>query len=450
MTEHVDPAALETISKEIKGFGDNVTALRDSLQKDLADVRKIAEEAKGAASHPEIKAQLDALTTSVAEKHTAIEKSVKSVQDHADEVEKKMNRLRLGAGQDVDAEVKAAREFHRTALSIRGELKAGTVITDDKIDFDGIKSWNDQFKTYLRAKDDRSVDAKAMSVGSDPDGGYLVPVAVSSRMLSIVYETSPMRELATVETIGTDAIEYPIDDDEADCGWVGETEARTETGTPQVGVQRIPVHEMYAMPKATQKLLEDASIDVEAWLGRKVGEKFGRTEATAFISGTGVKQPRGILSYASGTTRGMVERGAAGHATAITADSLLRLSTSLKEPYTAGASWLMRRATTTAVMLLKDGNGQYMWRPGLEAGKPSVLLGSPVREAADMPTVEAGALPIAFGNWRQGYTIVDRLGISTLRDPYTAKPFVLFYTRRRVGGDVTNFEAFKLMVVSAS
>src|SRR3954452_22888947 len=148
---------------------------------------------------------------------------------------------------------------------------------------------------------------------------------MSPRILSIIFETSPMRELATVETIGSDAIEYPIDDDEASASWVGETETRTTTNTPVVGVQRIPVHELYAKPKATQKLLEDASIDIEAWLAGKIGEKLARLEATAFVSGNGVKRPRGFTTYSSGTTRGLIEQVVSGSGTTLTADGLINL-----------------------------------------------------------------------------------------------------------------------------
>jgi HK97 family phage major capsid protein len=258
-----------------------------------------------------------------------------------------------------------------------------------------------------------------------------------------------MRQLATVETISSEAIEFPRDDDEASAGWVGEQEDRTETGTPKGGLQRIPVHEMYAMPKATQKLLEDASFDIEAWLGRKIGDKFARTEATAFVKGTGVKQPRGFTTYASGTFAaggsGKIERVDAGTGGQIDFDDLINLLTALKEYYLPGAEWMMQRGTVGGVMLLKDSQGRYLWQPNLQAGKPSMLLGYPLYQAADMDAIGASKLPIAFGNFKMAYMIVDRLGISTLRDPYTAKPFVQFYSRRRVGGDVVNFEAVKLL-----
>ncbi len=457
---------LDDVQKEVKAVGEGFAAVKklsDSMQTDLKSVRELAEKAgKDAAEGTQIKADLKALSEGVVAKHEAIEKKVKEIETKAlaaadkrlDEIEKKVNKARLLGGTvlggDPDAEIKAARNFHRTALAARGELKVNTDISDDKIDFDGIKSYGSQYGLYLRRDvGPQGAEAKAMSVGSDPDGGYFVTPFMSPKILSIIYESSPIRQLATVETISTDAIEYPIDDGEVGYGWVGEQETRSETTTSQTGVQRIPVHEMYAAPRATQKLLEDASINIEAWLAGKIGERFGRIEATAFVTGDGIKKPRGFMTYANGTTRGTIEQVASGAATVLTFDGLINLMTALKEPYAAGAAFCMRRATVGAVLLLKDGNGQYIWRTDNQSGKPSILLGSPVYMAADMAAVGAGNLAVAYGNFSQGYTIVDRLGISTLRDPFTAKPFVIFYTRKRVGGDVTNFEAIKIQVVSA-
>lgn len=338
-------------------------------------------------------------------------------------------------------------------MSRRGELKTNTVIRPDDVNVDEYKAYQQAFKMSLRREVNMlSLDEqKAMSVGSDPDGGFLVPVATSRRIIDKVYETSPLDALAYHETISSDAIEIPVDTDEAGAGWVGEVEDRPETNTPQVGMQRIPVHEIYAKPKATQQLLEDAGVDVEAWLERKVTEKFARMRATAFISGNGIKRPRGILTYPAGSSgaRGTILQVASGHATLVTDNGLVTMTMSLKDRYLANANWLMKRGTVAAVMLLKDLNGQYMWRPGLVAGQPATLLSYSVRQADDMPVVGAASLPIAFGDFRAGYTVVDRLGIRTLRDPYSSKPFVEFYTRQRVGGDVVDFEAFALQVISA-
>ena len=451
---------LKDVQREVKSFGDNVEGLKKSMEKDLAEVRKLAEDAgKKSASDPEFKKDMEALTRGVEEKHDAIEKQVKKILDEAkagadrlDGFEKRLNR----PGAPIEGQksfLDQAMQFKRIGMSVRGELKATTVLTPENVNVDEYKAYAEAFAMSLRV--DRmhlnGDQQKAMMVGSDPNGGFLVPTAISNRIITKVYETSPIDELATHETISTDAIEIPIDTDEAGAGWTGETESRSETSTPQVGVQRIPVHELYAKPKITQQLLEDAGIDVEAWLARKVAEKFARLRGRAFILGDGIKKPRGILTYDAGAAgaRGTIAQIASGSATSLTSDGLINLMFALKDRYLANAVWLMKRGTVAQTMLLKDGQGQYMWRPGLQEGQPSMILGHSVRRADDMPGVAAGALPVAFGDFAAGYTVVDRLGIRTLRDPYTADPFVLFTTRARVGGDVTDFEAFALQVIAA-
>lgn len=454
-----DDKIIDEVRREIKGFGDNIRGLQNSMKTDLEAVRKIAEDAKKSVENPEVKSQLEALKTSVLEKHDAIDQKVKELietsqkasTDRLDDLERKFNKNQLhGGGGQNDQDLKFNIDFMRTALSVKGQLKVNTALTVPQEDLTAYKG---MFPLYMRkGEQHQDVDLKAMQVGSDPDGGFLVTPRIGALITGVYFDTSPMRQIASVETISTDSIEYPRDDDQAAGGWVGEIESRTETNTPTVGVQRIPVHELYAMPKASQKLLEDAAVDVEGWLARKVADIFARTEATAFCSGDGVKKPRGFLTYATGTysagTVGLIEQVNSGNATDFTFDSLINLMSALKEPYAPGAVWLMRRATTGLLMLKKDGNGQYLWQPNVQAGKPSVVLGHSVYQAADMPAVGAGNLAIAFGNFGLGYRIVDRLGISVLRDPYTAKPFVLFYTRKRVGGDVVNFEAIKLMKIS--
>lgn len=439
------------VKREIDALGGDIKSLKDSLQKDLADIRKIAEDAKGAS--PDLEQKLAALSKSVIEKQDALTKEFEAERKRADDIEVMLKRAPLGTDtKSNDDAVKAAVAFFEAKAASTGSLKWRDRPSAKTIDLDGYKGWEAAFGTYLRAKDEREIDVKALSVGSNPDGGYLVPTARSARIVTKIFESSPLRQLSAVETIGTEALEIPIDVGEAACGWVGEEETRSTTATPQVGVQRIPVHEMYAKPKATQQLLEDASIDIEGWLSGKIADKMGRTEATAFVSGTGVKQPRGILTYTAGSAgaRGTIKQVASGAATAITGDVIVKMPTELKAPYLGNAVWLMKRSTVQAVMLLKDGQGQYLWRPGLDSRVPSTLAGYPLYMADDMPAVGAGLLPMAFGDFRAGYTVVDRLGITTLRDPYSAKPFVEFYTRRRVGGDVVDFEAFALVVVSAS
>ncbi|SDC06919.1 phage major capsid protein, HK97 family [Bradyrhizobium brasilense] len=450
---------LADAQREIKAIGDNVKALKETTDKSLAEVRKIAEDApKSVASSEQFKKDMEALTAGVLEKSDALTTKVKSITDGAikaaadrmDELEKKLNRGKLGGNwSDGDVGTKAVKAFARDAKARRGELKAD--FDPDKVDFDEIKAYNGAFNVYLR-KDDKGLqgaESKAMSVGSDPDGGYMVTPTIGQVITGVNFETSPMRQVADIQTISSDAIEYPRDDDQAAGGWVGEQEDRPETGTPKVGMQRIPVHELYANPKVTQKLLEDNAWDIETWLGNKIGDIFGRTEATAFVVGNGIKKPRGFTTYASGTYvaggTGKIEQVAAGTGGQVGWDDLINVLTALKEFYLNGARWMMQRQSVGKVMLLKDGEGRYIWQQNQQAGKPSVLLGYEVSQAADMAPVGAAALPIAFGNFKMGYQIVDRVGISTLRDPFSAKPFVQFYTRKRVGGDVVNFEAIKLL-----
>ena len=295
---------------------------------------------------------------------------------------------------------------------------------------------------------------KALSVDSDPDGGYVVTPDMSGLISTIIYETSPVRQIASVQGISTDALEGLYDGDEASASWVSERGSRTVTDTPELGQWRIPVHEIYAAPRATQKLLDDANMNIEAWLNQKVADKFARTENAAFVNGTGVGQPRGFLTYASGTSRGTMERQNAGAVTGFTPEGVVAIVYLLKNAYRQGAVWTMNRASVGQVRSIRDGSGgagtgQFFWQPGL-GGEPSTLPGYPIIEMEDIADATSTALFAAFGNFRAAYQIVDRVGIRVLRDPYTVKPYVEFYTTKRTGGDVVNFDALKLMDVAAS
>jgi HK97 family phage major capsid protein len=264
-----------------------------------------------------------------------------------------------------------------------------------------------------------------------------------------------MRAYASVQVISSDALEGLFDLNEASSGWVAETDTRAVTNTPQLGKWRIPVHELYAKPSATQKLLDDASINMEAWLASKVAEKFARDESTAFVTGNGVARPRGFLTYANGTTLpGTIEQvkttvNGAFAAAPSGGDVLFNALYGLKAQYRANATWFMNRTTTALVRKLKDSDSAYLWTPGIAAGQPASLLGYPTASFEDMPSPATGTLSIAVGDMREAYQIVDRIGIRTLRDPYSNKPYVEFYTTKRVGGDVVNFEALKLIDFSA-
>lgn len=315
---------------------------------------------------------------------------------------------------------------------------------------------------YLRKGDKRGAltdaEEKALSTLSNPDGGYTVVSDNGGRMVEKVYADSPMRAYANVQAITTDALEGVIDNDEADAGWVGEVSDRPETDTPQIGKWRIPVHEMYAKPKATQTLLDDSAINIEAWLQGKVNKKFGRKESLAFISGSGVGQPRGILSQTLATTDddtrawGTVQYVKSGVNQAFAAvpnggDLFIDLITKLHPKYHARAVFLMNRVTLGATMKLKDSDGSYIWMPDFTQGSIGLVKGFKVDASFDfLPNYNAsvGAKAIAFGDFMEAYQIVDRQGIRVLRDPFSSKPFIEFYSTKRVGGDVLNYEAYKL------
>lgn len=310
------------------------------------------------------------------------------------------------------------------------------------------------FCQYLRKGMDSALETlqtKALSVGSDANGGYLVPNQMSNAIVAIVNESSPLRSLASVETISSDSLDLIEDTTDMDAAWGDETTDRSAaTNNSTIGRNTIDTFEMYAQPQATQKLIDDSSIDIEQWIAEKVGDKMARLEATAFISGNGTSQPKGILSYAAGTTFGtQIQQVNSGTSATVTADSLVQLFFALKDEYARRATFLMHRTTVQAVRLLKEATtNQYLWQPGLAAGTPDSLLGVPVALAADMPVPAANSLSIAVADFKRAYLIVDRIGIRTLRDPFTAKPFVKFYTTKRVGGEVVNTDAIKLLKLS--
>ena len=319
-------------------------------------------------------------------------------------------------------------------------------------DMDPLEKERKQAVTKYLRHGDRALSAeefKLLSVDSDPQGGYWVTSEMSEQVVKKVFETSPMRNISAVETISGDALEIPEDLDEADAGWTSERGARTETTSPTIGVRRIPAHELYAMPKATQTLLDDARINVEEWLSGKIADKLTRIENAAFINGDGVDKPRGILTYPAGTVNpGEIRQVNSGSASALTGDGLRSLFYALNSQFIKNARWAMSRSSIEAISKLKDG-ADYLWQPGLQVGEPQMLLGHPIERMEDMPAVSANSLSIVFGDFKQAYTVVDRAGVRVLRDPFSSKPFVLFYTTKRVGGDITNFEAMVLQKTAA-
>lgn len=439
----------ERITADIKKFGDDVKALGEDTRKSLEEMRAVIDENEGKADAIADE-RISKFAAEVESKHNALENGIKDANAGIDEVKATIKRVAGGwGGEEASEEAKAAFDWHKAMLVADGKLFADTEIAPDMEEYAAYKK---SMSGYIRAREGKMKGFEAaLQTGSDPDGGYMVPMERSQRVITKVYETSPLRQFATVESIGGKELVMPRDEGEFGYGWIGERTAPSETTTSQFGESKIAAHEMYAEPRVTQTMLEDAGFDVEGWIGRKVGDKFGRVEAAAFISGDGVGKPRGILSYVAGTGDGQVEQVNSGAAAAVTADGVYDLVFSLKDYYTANARFLMKRTTVRDVLKLKDGEGQYMWQMGdIKAGVPATLLSYPVTRAEDMPTVEAGALAMAFGDFGEAYTIVDRLGITLLKDPYTAKPYVKFYHRRRVGGGTVNFEAYKIQKIAAA
>ncbi len=322
------------------------------------------------------------------------------------------------------------------------------------------------FLRYLSKGNDSELQdwqTKDMSVGSDPDGGYLLPQDMAQQIVTRQFDTTPMRQIANIMTINSDAVEMLRDIDEPEAQWLNEVDTRADTNSPQLGRIRITAHELHAQPRATQKLLDDSSINVEEWITAKIAERFARRENEAFVKGDGVAQPRGFTSYATAATAdasrawGVLEHVNTGSNGAFDtgtgkngAEKLIELMFKLKAGYLPKATWLMPRALVQEIRSFKEASSNaYIWQPGLNAGQPATLLGFPLILAEDMPAKASGSLSVAFGNFAEGYTIVDRLGLRMLRDPYTAAPFVKFRASKRVGGDVTNFDAIKLLRFSA-
>lgn len=311
----------------------------------------------------------------------------------------------------------------------------------------------------------RELEIKAsMSAGSDPDGGYTVTPTMEQTIDRILPAVSAIRSLATVMPIGTGSYKKLFNKSGATSGWVGETETRALTSTPQLAAQDFPVMEIYAQPAATQTLLDDSFVNIEQWLADECAIVFAEQEGIAFASGDGNNKPKGITAYttvadatfAAATSAnwgkiGYIATGAAADFTTTKqADCLFDLEDALKTGYQPNARWLMNRKTRSAIRKFTNSLGDYMWQPGLQIGVPDTLDGKPITIDDNMPNIGAGTYPIAFGDFKRGYLIVDRVGIRVLRDPFTAKPYVLFYTTKRVGGGVQNFEAIKLLKVASS
>ena len=328
-----------------------------------------------------------------------------------------------------------------------------------KNELDRVKAQHkDAFAKFFRKGAEgglRDLEVQAgLSTLSDPDGGFLVPEDYEQAIDRVALSVSAMRRLATVRTIGTDTYKKLVNQGGASSGWVGEKGARAETNTPTLTEIAINTKEIYAMPAATQTLLDDSRVDIAGWLADEVSIEFSEQESEAFINGNGVEQPKGIAAYTmvanSSYVWGKVGYITSGNASLVNdLDKLIDLQHALKAVYRNGAAWLMNDATLATIRKMKDGDGNYIWVPGLKDGAPDTLLGKPVEIDDNVDDIGAGKYPIFFANFKRAYLIIDRQGVRVLRDPYTTKPYVLFYTTKRVGGGIVMYEAIKALKVSA-
>lgn len=301
-------------------------------------------------------------------------------------------------------------------------------------------------------------EAKSLNISMPQDGGYAVPEAIDENIDRVLRDVSPIRSIATVVQVGTSDYKKLISTTGPASGWVGEAAARPETDTPNFAEIAPPLGEIYANPAATQAMLDDAFFDVEAWLSEELASEFGVMEGAAFVNGDGINKPRGFLTYltaneddasrAFGTLQHVPTGVDGGFPAGDPADILVDLIHQLRPSYRQGAVFVMNTNTLAQIRKFKDGDGNYLWRPGLGEAQPATLLGYPVMEAEDMPDVAADSLSVAFGNFNRGYLITDRMGTRVLRDPYSNKPFVHFYATKRTGGAVVNSQAIKLLKFS--
>jgi HK97 family phage major capsid protein len=448
--EHKDAGDLPTDpGKAIEQIATSFEEFRKSHDEQIAELKK-------GVSDPVLTERLSKIEKSLedgSEAKQKIDAAIAAERKEREDLELRLQREGIkGNGDNAKRELEL-KTFNRILAGEAAERKQQPVVLDSK----GYDEYKTAFDAMLRKNEKLLTpdEVKTLSVGSDPDGGYLVTPDVSGRIAKKLYETSPIRQLASVQPISTDALEGMEDIGEAGCGYAGEHGTSGDGTTPQLGKWRIPVFIIDTEPKATQQLLDDGMIDVEAWLGGKVGNKFGRFENSEFVNGAANK----IRGFAAGYTMalddgtgvtwgqiGYVATGVNGDFAATKpADKLHDLIGAVKVDYLPNASFVTRRTVVTKIRKFKDANDRYILQPSLVLGSPDTLMGYPLVRAEDMPALGNASKSLAFGDFREAYQIVDRQGERVLRDPYTAKPYVKFYTTKRVGGGIVNYEAIKLL-----
>lgn len=435
------------LEKEITGLADNVKKTSEDLGRTFEEFKKSQEEATKEFLK---KGDVDPLLKESREKMAA---DMVKMQEAIDQVTVKMNRPQFGTDSydDADAAYREAKKFYTDVFISKNRINPGESIKDSDVNLEEYSAYKNALGMLYRVADDRKLSPevfKALSVGSNPDGGYTVTPERSNRIIERQFESSPMRQVVTVETISSSSLQILEDPNEFSANRTTERSSAGETNTAQLGLREITPQIMEARPRVTQTLLDDSSIDIEAWIDRKVANKFGRIEASEFVTGDGVNKARGITTYTAGTSWGQIEQINSGANGGVTYAQLAAIATSLKENYYPNASWLLHRTLIGKILAL-SGNDTPLWIPSIAVGQPSTLLGYPVRFAQDFATPATNSLSGAFGDFRSAYTWVDRIGVRVQPDPYTVKPFVEMYTTKRSSGDVVDFDAVKIIKLAA-
>lgn len=412
MSKMFQPAKARGIVAVRADASGDIKALIGDLNKDFESFKAtIAEKDK------EIAAKFDDVVTT--EKLERINTSVSELQASVDQANTKMAAMEMAGGD-------------------KGKIRD--------------QEYTDAFRAHFRKGDVQA----SLNKGADAEGGYLAPVEWDRTITDKLIEVSPMRQIASVQSISTAGFTKLYNLRGTASGWVGETGARTETNTPTFGNMTFTPGEIYANPAATQQMLDDSEVSLEMWLAGEVETEFAQQEGLAFIAGNGTNKPYGFLTFVDGGTQaatnplGSIETVTTASGAAIDPDELVDVVYALPSAFTGNARWIMNRSTQGVIRKLKDGDGTFLWQPSYVAGQPAQILGYPVTEMPGMPDIALSALPIAFGDFQRGYLIVERTGVRVLRDPFSNKPYVHFYTTKRVGGGVNNPECIKVLEMAAA
>ena len=404
-------------------------------------------ETKQAAASPETRAAMHEIMAAFETFKAANDERVTALESKRADVLLEEKVARIDAGLNA-----AQARLERTLSDARRPMITGDIRAAQP---DERKSaWNG----YMKSGRVLGLEEKGLSEGAPSAGGYIVPPETERVVEQRLMQASPMREIASIVTISSGTYNKPVSISGVAAGWATETAARPESTEPVLSLLAFPAADLYASPAATQALLDDAFVNLDDWLATECEDAFAAQETAAFVAGDGNSKPMGFLSYTNVADAsqawgqiGYVATGAAGaFADDAPADKLLELIYTPRTQFRAGGRFVMNRRTVSAVRKFKDGEGNYIWSPAGAPGQTSSLLGYPVTEIETMPDVAANSFSVAFGDFAKGYLIVDRAGLRVLRDPYSAKPYVLFYTTKRVGGGVQNFDAIKLLKFAAS